>query len=61
MSTNLNMEKILKLKRTLEKKSLNEGLTKKEREVLNNVKKYINEAPIDYEGPERMDPGIEKN
>lgn len=60
MSTNLKMENILKLKRTLEKKSLNEGLTKKERQVLNNVKEYINEAPIDYEGPERMDPGIEK-
>jgi len=60
MSANLKMENILKLKRTLEKKSLNEGLTKKERQVLNNVKEYINEAPIDYEGPERMEPGIER-
>jgi len=60
MSVNLKMEKILKAKQSLEKKSINEGLTKRERALLNEIKQVVNEAPIDYEGPERMDPNIER-
>ena len=60
MSLNVKMENILKTKSLLEKKLIKEGLTKKERELLNSAKKRLNEAPIDYEGPERMDPGIER-
>ena len=54
------MEKILKAKRQLEKKSLSEGLTNKERSLLTEIKSSLREAPIDYEGPERMEPGIER-
>ena len=60
MSLNVKMENILKTKSLLEKKLIKEGLTKKERELLNSAKKRLNEAPIDYEGPERMDPSIER-
>jgi hypothetical protein len=60
MSVNLKMEKILKAKQSLEKKSINEGLTKRERTLLNEINQVVNEAPIDYEGPERMDPNIER-
>jgi hypothetical protein len=60
MSVNLKMEKKLRIKKDLEKKSLTEGLTKKERTLLNEIKGSIKEAPIDYEGPERMEPGIER-
>jgi hypothetical protein len=60
MSLNVKMENILKTKSLLEKKLIKEGLTKKERELLNSAKKRLNEAPIDYEGPERMEPGIER-
>lgn len=31
-----------------------------DREINKIVKKFLNEAPIDYEGPERMDPSIER-
>ena len=50
------MKKELMLKKQLEKKLVTEGLTKKERTILNR----LTEAPIDYEGPERMEPGIER-
>ncbi len=60
MSLNVKMENILKTKSLLEKKLIKEGLTKKERELLNSAKKRLNEAPIDYEGPERMNPDIER-
>ena len=30
------------------------------REIDNIVKRVLKEAPIDYEGPERMDPSIER-
>jgi len=53
------MKKNLILKKSLEKKLVNEGLTKKERDLLNELR-TITEAPIDYEGPERMEPGIER-
>jgi hypothetical protein len=60
MSLNIKMEKKLKVKNELEKKLVKEGLTKKEKMILENLKTNINEAPIDYEGPERMDPSIER-
>jgi hypothetical protein len=60
MSLNIKMEKKLKVKNELERKLVKEGLTKKEKMILENLKTNINEAPIDYEGPERMDPSIER-
>lgn len=60
MSLNIKMEKSLRLKKDLQKKLVNEGLTKKEYTLLSEVKKSLKEAPIDYEGPERMEPGIER-
>jgi hypothetical protein len=60
MSLNVKMEKVLKVKSNLEKKLVSEGLTKKERSLLNETKRMLKEAPIDYEGPERMEPGIER-
>lgn len=60
MSWNKNMENKINKKSTLEKKLINEGLTKKESELLKSLRRAINEAPIDYEGPERMDPNIER-
>lgn len=60
MSLNTKLTKSLKLKKDLQKKLVNEGLTKQEYTLLSEVKKTIREAPIDYEGPERMEPGIER-
>lgn len=60
MSVNIKIEKQLKLKESLMDKSLNEGLTKKERKLLMEINDNLSEAPIDYEGPERMEPGIER-
>jgi hypothetical protein len=60
MSLNLKMEKILKTKNSLEKKLMREGLTYKEKSLLNEIKKNISEAPIDYEGPERMGQDVER-
>ena len=59
MSLNIDMEKKIKESQGLKRTLVNESLTKKERDVINSVKKMISEAPIDYEGPERMDPNIE--
>jgi len=54
------MEEILKAKTKLERK-LSEGtITKNERSLLKEIKSSLVEAPIDYEGPERMEPGIER-
>ncbi len=60
MSANYNYETVFKIKNKLEKKSLNEGLSKNEKILLESVYEALNEAPIDYEGPERMEPGIER-
>jgi hypothetical protein len=60
MSLNLKIENILKAKSKLEKKLVNEGLTNEEKLVLTEIKKTIKEAPISYDGPERMEPGIER-
>lgn len=54
------MEKILQVKTNLDKKLVNEGLTKNQQRMLNEINRRLNEAPIDYEGPERMEPGIER-
>lgn len=60
MSANLRMEKILQVKSDLDKKLINEGLSKNQQKMLNEINRRLNEAPIDYEGPERMEPGIER-
>lgn len=60
MSVNYNYETVFKIKEKLEKKSLTEELSKNEKVLLESVNEALNEAPIDYEGPERMEPGIER-
>ena len=57
MSLNIKMEKKIRVKNQLKNKLVKEGLTKNEKQLLNRL---IKEAPIDYDGPERMEPGIEK-
>ena len=59
MSANLKMEKILKVKSDLDKKLVNEGLTGNQQTMLNEINRRLNEAPVSYDGPERMEPGIE--
>jgi hypothetical protein len=48
MSLNKNMEKFFKVKKTLEKKLIREGLTKDEKTLLERVKSEINEAPMTF-------------
>ena len=60
MSVNLKMEKILKAKSDLDKKLVNEGLTNNQTTMLNEINRRLNEAPVSYDGPERMEPGIER-
>jgi hypothetical protein len=50
MSLNNKVEKILKIKNTLEKKLMNEGLTRSEKTILDKVRTQLVEAPIDYTG-----------
>ena len=50
MSLNNKVEKILKIKNTLEKKLMNEGLTRSEKTILDKVRIQLVEAPIDYTG-----------
>lgn len=50
MSLNNKVEKILKVKNTLERKMMNEGLTKSEKSILDKVRIQLSEAPIDYTG-----------
>jgi hypothetical protein len=54
------MEKIFKIKKNLERKLMSEGLSRREGSLLNEIRTSLKEAPIDYEGPERMEPGIER-
>ena len=54
MSANLKMEKILKVKTDLDKKLVNEGLTNNQQTMLNEINRRLNEAPVSYDGPERM-------
>lgn len=60
MSANLKMEKAIIAKKILEEKLVKEGLTNKEKMVLSEIKTRLKEAPVSYEGPERMEPGIER-
>ena len=60
MSANLRMEKILQVKSDLDKKLINEGLSKNQQKMLNEINRRLNEAPVSYDGPERMEPGIER-
>ena len=60
MSANLKIEKILKVKSDLDKKLVNEGLTGNQQKMLNEINRRLNEAPVSYDGPERMEPGIER-
>jgi hypothetical protein len=60
MSVNLKMERILKVKSDLDKKLVNEGLTNNQKTMLNEINRRLNEAPVSYDGPERMEPGIER-
>jgi hypothetical protein len=60
MSVNPNIEKLVKIKENLNSKNISEGLTKDERLLMEVLENKLNEAPIDYEGPERMEPGIER-
>jgi hypothetical protein len=60
MSLNVKMENILKTKNKLEKKLIEGTITRNERSLLKEIKNNLVEAPIDYEGPERMEPGIER-
>jgi hypothetical protein len=57
MGLNSRVGKKLKIKNQLQRKLVREGLTKSERNLYNKI---LSEAPIDYEGPERMEPGIER-
>ena len=50
MSLNNKVEKILRVKNTLERKLMNEGLTKSEKGILDKVRIQLAEAPIDYTG-----------
>ena len=59
MSLNSKMENILKTKNRLEKKIIEGTISRNERSLLKEIKNNLVEAPIDYEGPERMEPGIE--
>ena len=48
MSLNKNMEKYFKVKKTLERKLVSEGLTRDEKYLLERVKKEITEAPMSF-------------
>jgi len=60
MSANLKMEQAIIAKKILEEKLVNEGLSSKEKLVLSEIKTRLKEAPVSYDGPERMEPGIER-
>ena len=51
----------MSLRRDINRKLISETLTKKERDILREMKKIVSEAPIEYEGPERMEPGIQRD
>jgi len=51
---------LLEEKNLLRAKLVLEGLSDKEMDRLATINSKLNEAPIDYEGPERMEPGIER-
>lgn len=53
------MNKILETKHILERRLVREGLTYRQQNMLNEINKTLSEAPVDYDGPERMDGNIE--
>jgi hypothetical protein len=61
MSLNPNMEDISVVKNYLDKKLMTEGLNKREKTLLDNIKSQLNEAPIDYSnvGGSRMERGTQ--
>lgn len=54
------MKNLIEQRDHLRAKLVLEGLTNKEMDRLASINSKLNEAPIDYEGPERMEPGIER-
>jgi len=54
------MKNLLEERDHLRAKLVLEGLTDREMDRLAKINTNLNEAPIDYEGPERMEPGIER-
>ncbi len=55
-----NLNTLKKEREHLRAKLVLEGLNDVEMNRLASISTRLNEAPIDYEGPERMDPGIER-
>jgi hypothetical protein len=53
------MNKILETKHILERRLVREGLTYRQQNMLNEINKTLSEAPVDYDGPERMGRDIE--
>ena len=55
-----NLNTLKKEREHLRAKLVLEGLNNVEMNRLASISTKLNEAPIDYEGPERMEPGIER-
>jgi hypothetical protein len=55
-----NLNTLKKEREHLRAKLVLEGLNNVEMNRLASISSRLNEAPIDYEGPERMEPGIER-
>ena len=54
------MKNIKQIKSQLQKKMISEGLSKTEKNLMKEINKHlIQEAPISYEGPERMNPELQ--
>lgn len=53
------MNKILETKYILERRLVREGLTYRQQNMLNEINKTLSEAPVDYDGPERMGSDVE--
>ena len=55
-----NLNTLKNERKHLRAKLVLEGLSNVEMNRLASISTKLNEAPIDYEGPERMEPGIER-
>ena len=54
------MKNIKQIKSQLQKKMISEGLSKTEKNLMKEINKHlVKEAPISYEGPERMNPELQ--
>ena len=54
------MKNIKQIKSQLQKKMISEGLSKSEQKLMKEINKnLLKEAPISYEGPERMNPSLQ--